>query len=564
MKLDLLLAQNGIPTTAPYGQASPERFGAVGGALAQAGQQVEGVAVHGLGIIRAAEEARKALAIRTEAGRIKSAFALDLHEFDANLRSTVADPDEYYSQLQEGSRAKLDAIREAGTKHPETLALVTPQLEQVIAQRREAALTHRIALTKSSTNATIDAEVQNWTELARQTGFDVVGTNAWVGYAGAALDALKPGVAVNGMDATGDKVRQLRERLYKDRAEAHERTDPAGFLLEGGQLYNGPLGAGKVALLENQARTRIDAANKAVNAEWEAWYKRVEKEEEKERAAQVDELDSLAERGQLGRQWLEDMRRMRIATGEDYRRLSKALDAPDKAEKSEPDVYDPVAMRAHSSQLTLPEIDKLERQIDGLKGRGITTKDALALKDRLRQNRDALVTKGDSVAMRQHQQAEQEINLMAGVVAGTMLEKLDPVSKRVLTTFIPELRKRSNAYEGTEPPLAVLESMKPRIEGMLGAGSQESPAQVANKLRYPIATMSPTDMATRLEAEKKVGAITEGEYRAQKGYILEYEKALQETEKTRARLDAQKGQQSKPAGGGAFRYPKAPDRKPGG
>lgn len=565
MDLAQLLPKTGIPI-GQYPTASGSAFAAPAQALERGGQQLEQIALGHLGVVRQAEEAKKLLEIKTEAARVKSGYARYARDVESTLRETITDPDEYYNKVLELGQSQMETELAGVTKHPEQVrAYLAPQLQYVLDQTVERASLHRIAKTKSATNARIDETVDNYMQLARQTDVgSFTGQQEWASHVSSALDAIRDGEPVNGRDATGDAVRKKRDQAFLDRAEAHERTAPLDFLTNGNRLYVGPVGAGKVALLENQARTRIDVANKAVNAEWEHFYKTVEKDEEGERKAQVDALDSQAERGQLTRQQLEDARVMRIATGEDYRRLSKALDSPDKAEKSDPDVYDPVALRAHSSQLTVPEIDKLERQVDRLKGSGITTKDALALKDRLRQNRDALVTKGDSLAMRQHQQAEQEINLMAGVVAGTITEKLDPVSKRVLTTFIPELRKRSNAYEGTEPPLAVLESMKPRIEAMLGSGAQDSPTQVASKLRYP-QTMAPAEMKQRLDAEFQANTVSPGEYRAQKGYILEYDKAVQAAEKTRARLDALKGQQQKSGAAGSYRYPQpGKERKPGG
>ena len=73
---------------------------------------------------------------------------------------------------------------------------------------------------------------------------------------------------------------------------------------------------------------QMDLAREIMN-ERDAYNKKLEEKttaaSEAERKAQVDALDSLADRGELRPDVLETARRDRVATGEDYRRLSKKV-----------------------------------------------------------------------------------------------------------------------------------------------------------------------------------------------------------------------------------------------
>ena len=115
-----------------------------------------------------------------------------------------------------------------------------------------------------------------------------------------------------------------------------------------------------------------------------------------------------------------------------------------------------------------------EAQIDDLVARqargepGLSLADGIKAKNQLRATRVALANRASDQTlaqnMREHAQAEQELqaalNIRPGIVASALQD--DP-NGRIYAQLLPELRKRSRAYGGTEAPLTVVDSMRPRI-----------------------------------------------------------------------------------------------------
>lgn len=256
MDLAQLLSKTGVPI-GQYPNASGAAFAAPYTELERGGKQLEQVALHHLEAVRHAEDAKKAMEIRMEAGRIKSGFQLYLATGEAALRETETDPDQYYQKVQDLGTAQMETILGGKTKHEETLRYLEPQLQHLLDQTRIHALGQRIAKTKSAANANIDETVDNYTQLARQTPLhDQAG---WAGLVGKIEESIASGEPVNGKNATGDAMRKARTQLVTDRAALHMRDDPEGFQRDGAKLYGGLIGAGQVAALDEAAQKRITA-----------------------------------------------------------------------------------------------------------------------------------------------------------------------------------------------------------------------------------------------------------------------------------------------------------------
>jgi|SRR5882724_4652516 len=99
---------------------------------------------------------------------------------------------------------------------------------------------------------------------------------------------------------------------------------------------------------------------------------------------------------------------------------------------------------------------------------GLSLADGVKAKNQLRATRVALQNRTQDQALaqlgREHNQSEEELraalHIRPGLVATAMME--DP-NGRLYAQLLPELRKRSKFFGGSEPPLTVMDSMRPRI-----------------------------------------------------------------------------------------------------
>ena len=252
-----ILPKTGVPV-GQYGNASGAAFAAPYQEVERGGKELSQIATHHLAIVQQAEDAKKLLEIKTEAARVKSGHERYTREVENTLRETVTDPDEYYDKVLELGQAQIETALSGVTKHPEQVrAYLAPQLQHVLDQTAERASLHRIAKTKSATNARIDETVDNYTQLARQV--PLTDQKAWAGYVGEIEAAIATGEPVNGRDATGDAMRKARTQLVTDRAATHMRDDPTGFQRDGAAFYGGLIGSAKLAELDEGAQKRITA-----------------------------------------------------------------------------------------------------------------------------------------------------------------------------------------------------------------------------------------------------------------------------------------------------------------
>jgi hypothetical protein len=194
---------------------------------------------------------------------------------------------------------------------------------------------------------------------------------------------------------------------------------------------------------------------------------------------------------------------------------------------SDPGVYQRIALDVHSAAPTTKE-----EQIDTLVGRGLSLKDAIALKDRLVTNRERMAS--NPALTRRHNQAEQI--LMAGLTTRSPFEALDPVSQKLKERGLDELTRRSSLFDGNEDPLAVVRDILPHYQKAFEDEAMLEEANIRKLLLYP------TPQA--LEAVRS--QIPPGRYEAQRRLFLDLDKRIQER---LSMQDRRKEGGQKPTGG---------------
>lgn len=185
---------------------------------------------------------------------------------------------------------------------------------------------------------------------------------------------------------------------------------------------------------------------------------------------------------------LEFYTELRLLMSDDIEKWRKTIAAPPLTRVSDPSVaWVMLDVESSNPRVTEAEIDNLYQQHEkGLPG--LSLPDAIKAKSQLRQTRtqqrnraedQALATKG-----REHGQAEQELRALLNIKPDFVVQKMaDDPSGRAYARLLPELRKRSYYYDGSENPLKVVESMVPRINEYLGASSRLSSSDI--KALYP-------------------------------------------------------------------------------
>jgi hypothetical protein len=121
-----------------------------------------------------------------------------------------------------------------------------------------------------------------------------------------------------------------------------------------------------------------------------------------------------------------------------------------------------------------------EGEIDSLYTAGrVSLGDATKAKNQLRETRKALQNTALTEITRKHNQAEQELRADTGVRPGVLASAIqDDPAGRVYAALLSELRKRSQAFGGTEDPLAIVESFRPRVRDALGKPARLKPSEI--------------------------------------------------------------------------------------
>jgi hypothetical protein len=227
-----------------------------------------------------------------------------------------------------------------------------------------------------------------------------------------------------------DKLAQIRSKFLDtvtyERARRMSDADP--------EAYAKARSIGAFANLDQVKLDRLDERNDNKRIELlklqislsEKEQARLEKETEKERQAQVDEVYSRVLSGKLSLAELETLRERRVVTGADYRRMRDEITNP--AQGSDPSVVQSVAIKVYNGQLS-------PQAIMGMQGMSLSDKVSWASKANTIQNE--LVSKADTAIGKRFTQAKQL--LIESFKTRGILESFDPKGQQIKNQALERL-----------------------------------------------------------------------------------------------------------------------------
>ena len=253
-------------------------------------------------------------------------------------------------------------------------------------------------------------------------------------------------------------------------------------------------------------QAQADQEYKQTREAIEKWFK-----DEKE--AKISDLFAQAGAKTLTVEALEAARLEWRLSRTDYAAIQNELVKPAEEPASDQATLDRLDGDVHSQ---FPKMT--ERQLQQLRQTGrLNRKDYLSALDRLRETREGLLNRGESLQMRHHTQAEQEG--MADLGIPLLFDRLEPRKEKARAAFLRELRTRSNAYQGQEDALAIKDEIIPRYKKLLDQDAQLSIEQTRTLLKFTT--------PANLEDAYRRRQITKGEYEAQKRLFLDLDTAVE-------------------------------------
>jgi len=217
-------------------------------------------------------------------------------------------------------------------------------------------------------------------------------------------------------------------------------------------------------------QAQADQDYKATRDAIDKWWK-------EQKDVTVSDLFAQAGRKTLTMEALESARVEWQLSRVDYDAIKDELSKPAEEAASDSATLDRVDADVHSQFPRMTERQLLQWRQTGKLNR----KDYLAAQDRLRETRESLLNRGDSLQMRHHSQAEQEG--MADLGIPLLFDKLEPTKEKARAAFLRELRTRSNAYGGQEDALVIKDEIIPRYKKLLDQDAQLTIEQTRKLLR---------------------------------------------------------------------------------
>jgi len=442
----------------------------------QAGLEVGAAAARVATALEEAETAKRAIRAKTEAAALQADLELDLAKGTTALRNTVSDPEEYLDKARAQITELQNGLKDR-TTNADALAVLSAKLPAIFGRHEAEAYKHSNDLFVQGEEGRLVRTLDAKRNLAGLTPLD--DDAAFADHYRDAVGAIKAVEPVIGRKRAAEMIVKTRQEMVEERARRYKDFDPAGFLEIGDQKFAGMDPKARDLLMES-ARSRVDALERQRTAATEKWFKDVEEQAETERKAQVDALESRALSGKLNLPELEQFREMRIATGDDYRRLRRHIESPSDR-PSDPDTAKLIGLDVNSISPRTSEKD-IDAAVDAGK---LNLKDAIAFKNRLRETREGLINEDKAKWRTYHAQAEQEIRAALDITG--LIDRYDPNDERHQLYFmaLSELRTRSLAYQGKEDPLEAGQRIAERYRIMRERTVKLSADRVEQTLRYP-------------------------------------------------------------------------------
>jgi hypothetical protein len=509
MKIPEILSTVGIPSSIPYGHI-PEN--PIGGALAQAGQQLEHVA----NVFEQKAEA----ANNEESDRLANEADKELVDEERKLQLSpdYATYEKRYGEIYDRiSGKKILAASNGAVKNrlsayfdrtkPRDLIKAGMWSDQKLIERDRATMQERIDIykNKAAMESDPDAFVEHLEEIKKTIWSRVPRTLT--------------------EDAAQKLEHETMAGISETRLIAHGMIDPRGAaeLLEKG-YYKEIEPIRRMSYIES-------LRNKADQMDRQREIDEAKRQKEVEQATIKKQNDNMND--MIGNMYLGAVPLDQIYTAKDNRdipqdkfehllelhrtlaeRGAKGIETP-----SNPELLQRMTLDIYSTRPKTTEIEIDRAVIAHVKnpGTGLELKDAKALKEKLVSYKRWSTEQADQDTRRQETDAHEI--LMHGLTTRGPLEEFDPVAGATQTMALEEFRKRVIAGES---PMAVTEDILPRYRRVLFKQGTLSVENSKKLLAYP--TLTELDQAY---ADKKISQST---YRMQKQLFLSIYQREQEAD----------------------------------
>lgn len=534
-RLPRILATEGVQPTKgasiPYGAADT----GAGAILAGSNRVIEAVSQYA-----ALEQRKKHLAVQSEAGLLQADIEMGVSAQDVNLRATERDPEAYTTRFEGLVQSTLADVRKRA-KSPEAAQIAEAQVRRSLDRMRVESYKHSNTLYMADEDAKLDATLEQHGLLAGLAPDD----EEFRAQLAAGETALTKATGRIGAKAAGEKYRTWRESVLSTRADKEAHDDPNAFALEADVRF-AMLDPKKREQLKQAAVARIESQRKSANQEWEAWYKRIEEDHERERQGQLTAMRADALSGSLTIATLDDMRRMgRVITGEEYSTLFKIV-TEEKAYKSDERTLTDVQIRSRAAvpRIGSDELDSL------LRAKKLNKTDWAEAKDKVLGRLDYLKSEGRTENNQAHTQAEQLV--ITGLGISTKQDEWTREDAQLVNRALDELTARSKAFKGgTEDPLAVARDLMERYSPIRDQRIKLKSHQYRGTLPVDLRGQRAEEAMQKLTEAQKAGRYTDQQTNAYKRTILDWRR-IQTVED---------GDQARPSAGAGSKL-RDPNKKP--
>jgi hypothetical protein len=134
--------------------------------------------------------------------------------------------------------------------------------------------------------------------------------------------------------------------------------------------------------------------------------------------------------------------------------------------------------------------------------------------ERIRSHQEQWENKNTADTRYRHSQGMSQLMKDMGILEGTMIEKLDPITQEVVSLATREFNSRSMAVAGKEDPYKVAAEIGPKYQQLLSTRKKMGVDNYRSLLRF--------GTPQELEDAHKKGLITDGEYNSQKDIARRY------------------------------------------
>ena len=497
MKIPIVTATEQAPTSIPV-TVRPGTAGMEYAALGELGGDVATVALQVSEEDRRWREKKKSIDMETAITTAQLAQSEENENIVTDLRKNP-DPENY--QKNWDYRWDLAAgQRTAEIKDPETRARVQNALQRMKIGKSIEETNYGRTLWVHTKQGEIYRNIDSQVETGNMVGANKSLDDAIVG------GIFDPATAQRLRQHISDKNKVREEKVRYSVAMMDVRRDPRGAR-ERMDSYN----------LSTENMARLDAAidtqfriNEAERTREEASAKKAVEDTQK----QIRNVhQGLVEKG-LGGEAIENARYLRdqgFLNSDDVKWVETEVDAYNKKlikgevpenEANIKKVYDLIDQQKFNDAKALAKATEMKSATYA------------GILERIRSHQEQWENKNTADTRYRHSQGMSQLMKDMGILEGTMIEKLDPITQEVVSLATREFNSRSMAVAGKEDPYKVAAEIGPKYQQLLSTRKKMGVDNYRSLLRF--------GTPQELEDAHKKGLITDGEYNSQKDIARRY------------------------------------------